>query len=116
MNALFGAPKARKPYDYLVVGAGFAGSVIAERLASQHGARVLLIDRRDHVLIGRRSFCAAAFSTLASRWWSIKGPFFSERGTVLSSLLMLLNYRTVAYFLSRRRTIILLVRLFFRVL
>jgi UDP-galactopyranose mutase len=49
MNALFGAPKARKPYNYLVVGAGFAGSVIAERLASQHGARVLLIDRRDHV-------------------------------------------------------------------
>jgi UDP-galactopyranose mutase len=49
MNALFGAPKGRKPYDYLVVGAGFAGSVIAERLASQHGARVLLIDRRPHV-------------------------------------------------------------------
>ena len=36
-------------YDYLVVGAGFAGSVIAERLASEHGARILLIDRRDHV-------------------------------------------------------------------
>ena len=36
-------------YDYLVVGAGFAGSVIAERLANQHGARVLLIDRRPHV-------------------------------------------------------------------
>jgi UDP-galactopyranose mutase len=36
-------------YDYLIVGAGFAGSVLAERLASQHGARVLLIDRRDHV-------------------------------------------------------------------
>jgi UDP-galactopyranose mutase len=36
-------------YDYLVVGAGFAGSVLAERLASQHGARVLLVDRRDHV-------------------------------------------------------------------
>jgi UDP-galactopyranose mutase len=49
MNALFGAPTGRKPYDYLVVGAGFAGSVIAERLASQHGARVLLIDRRPHV-------------------------------------------------------------------
>jgi UDP-galactopyranose mutase len=49
MNAPFGAPKGRKPYDYLVVGAGFAGSVIAERLASQHGARVLLIDRRPHV-------------------------------------------------------------------
>jgi len=49
MNALLGAPRAGKPYDYLVVGAGFAGSVIAERLASQHGARVLLIDRRPHV-------------------------------------------------------------------
>jgi UDP-galactopyranose mutase len=38
-----------KSYDYLVVGAGFAGSVIAERLASQHDARVLVIDRRPHV-------------------------------------------------------------------
>jgi UDP-galactopyranose mutase len=36
-------------YDYLVVGAGFAGSVLSERLASEHGARVLLIDRRPHV-------------------------------------------------------------------
>ena len=36
-------------YDYLIVGAGFAGSVLAERLASQHGARVLIMDRRDHV-------------------------------------------------------------------
>jgi UDP-galactopyranose mutase len=36
-------------YDYLVVGAGFAGSVIAERLASQHGARVLVIDKRPHI-------------------------------------------------------------------
>lgn len=39
---------ARKKYDYLVVGAGFAGSVLAERLASQHGARVLVIDKRPH--------------------------------------------------------------------
>ena len=36
-------------YDYLIVGAGFAGSVLAERLASQNGARVLLIDRRPHI-------------------------------------------------------------------
>ena len=49
MNALFGAPRPKAPYDYLIVGAGFAGSVLAERLASQHHARVLLIDRRDHV-------------------------------------------------------------------
>ncbi|HEX6374271.1 MAG TPA: UDP-galactopyranose mutase [Allosphingosinicella sp.] len=40
---------ARKAYDYLVVGAGFAGSVIAERLASQHDAHVLVVDRRPHV-------------------------------------------------------------------
>ena len=36
-------------YDYLVVGAGFAGSTIAERLASQLGASVLVIDKRPHV-------------------------------------------------------------------
>jgi UDP-galactopyranose mutase len=36
-------------YDYLVVGAGFAGSVLAERLASQHGARILVIDKRPHI-------------------------------------------------------------------
>jgi len=39
----------RKKYDYLVVGAGFAGSVLAERLASQHDARVLVIDKRPHI-------------------------------------------------------------------
>ncbi|MFN3944632.1 MAG: UDP-galactopyranose mutase [Allosphingosinicella sp.] len=38
-----------RSYDYLVVGAGFAGSVIAERLASQHDARVLVIDKRPHI-------------------------------------------------------------------
>ena len=36
-------------YDYLIVGCGFAGSVLAERLASQHNARILMIDKRDHV-------------------------------------------------------------------
>ncbi len=36
-------------FDFLVVGAGFAGSVIAERLASSFGKTVLLIDRRSHV-------------------------------------------------------------------
>ena len=35
-------------YDYLIVGAGFAGSVTAERLAAQ-GHSVLIIDRRPHV-------------------------------------------------------------------
>jgi UDP-galactopyranose mutase len=39
----------RRHFDYVVVGAGFAGSVMAERLAANGGKRVLLIDRRDHV-------------------------------------------------------------------
>jgi UDP-galactopyranose mutase len=48
MTAALGAPDGRK-YDYLIVGAGFAGSILAERLASQHCARILLIDRRPHI-------------------------------------------------------------------
>lgn len=36
-------------FDYLIVGAGFAGSVLAERLATQADAKVLIIDQRDHI-------------------------------------------------------------------
>lgn len=36
-------------YDFLIVGAGFAGATLAERLATQLNARVLLVDRRDHI-------------------------------------------------------------------
>lgn len=36
-------------YDYLVVGAGFAGSIMAERLAADAGKKVLVIDRRPHI-------------------------------------------------------------------
>ena len=36
-------------FDWLIVGAGFAGSVLAERIASQRGESVLLIDRRPHI-------------------------------------------------------------------
>jgi len=38
-----------KPFDYLIVGAGFAGSVLAERLTTQLGKRVLLVDKRPHI-------------------------------------------------------------------
>jgi len=45
--SIIGGPKGR--YDYLIVGAGFAGSILAERLANEHDASVLLIDRRNHI-------------------------------------------------------------------
>ena len=40
---------AHPPYDVVVAGAGFAGSVIAERMAESSGMRVLVCDTRDHV-------------------------------------------------------------------
>lgn len=33
----------------MVVGAGFAGSVLAERLATQDGYKVLLVEKRPHI-------------------------------------------------------------------
>jgi UDP-galactopyranose mutase len=36
-------------FDYMIVGAGFAGSVIAERLARGSGKNILLVDRRPHI-------------------------------------------------------------------
>jgi len=41
--------EGRVSYDVLVVGAGYAGSIMAERLASQRGLRVLVVDRRPHI-------------------------------------------------------------------
>ncbi len=35
--------------DWIVVGAGFTGATVAERIASVLGERVLVVDRRDHV-------------------------------------------------------------------
>jgi UDP-galactopyranose mutase len=39
----------RQGFDYLIVGAGFAGSVMAERLANEAGMRVLIVDKRPHI-------------------------------------------------------------------
>lgn len=36
-------------FDYLIVGAGFAGSVLAERLANVSEKKVLIVDQRDHI-------------------------------------------------------------------
>ncbi len=39
----------KSSYDYLIVGAGFAGAVLAERLAAGLGKRVLVVDKRSHI-------------------------------------------------------------------
>jgi UDP-galactopyranose mutase len=39
----------QRGFDYLIVGAGFAGSVLAERLARGLGLRVLVVDKRPHI-------------------------------------------------------------------
>lgn len=36
-------------FDYLIVGAGFAGSVLAERIANRLGAKVLIVEKRGHI-------------------------------------------------------------------
>ncbi|RYZ07542.1 MAG: UDP-galactopyranose mutase [Myxococcales bacterium] len=36
-------------FDYMIVGAGFAGSVLAERLAVDLGKKVLLVEKRGHI-------------------------------------------------------------------
>ncbi len=36
-------------FDYLIIGAGFAGATIAERLASHAGKKVLICDKRPHI-------------------------------------------------------------------
>jgi UDP-galactopyranose mutase len=38
-----------KPFDIIVVGAGFAGTILAERFAAEAGKRVLLLERREHI-------------------------------------------------------------------
>lgn len=36
-------------FDYLIVGAGFAGSLLAERLAAGSNKKVLICDKRPHI-------------------------------------------------------------------
>ena len=35
--------------DWIIVGAGFTGATLAERIATQLGQKVLLVERRDHI-------------------------------------------------------------------
>ncbi len=36
-------------FDWLIVGAGFAGATLAERIATQRNEKVLIVDRRPHI-------------------------------------------------------------------
>jgi UDP-galactopyranose mutase len=42
-------PRRSDMFDYLVVGAGFAGATIAERLAAHSGKKILVCDKRPHI-------------------------------------------------------------------
>ncbi len=57
-------------FDYLIVGAGFAGSVLAERLASGSNKKVLICDKRPHIggnaTLGLAVFNKRRASTLRS--------------------------------------------------
>jgi UDP-galactopyranose mutase len=48
-SAVSAAVPGQRGFDYLIVGAGFAGSVLAERLATVLNQRVLIIDKRPHI-------------------------------------------------------------------
>jgi UDP-galactopyranose mutase len=36
-------------FDYIIVGAGFSGGVLAEQLAGRRGAKVLIVEKRRHI-------------------------------------------------------------------
>src|SRR4051794_8477361 len=48
-SAVTAAVPGQRGFDTLIVGAGFAGSVLAERLANVCGQRVLICDKRPHI-------------------------------------------------------------------
>lgn len=77
-------------YDWLIVGAGFAGSVLAERLASQRGDTVLVIDKRDH--IGGNAYdCLDAAGVLVHRY----GPhiFHTNSRAIIDYLSLFTEWR-----------------------
>ncbi len=73
-------------HDWLVVGAGFTGATLAERLATQLDQRVLVVDRRSHIAgnafdgpgpDGQRihHYGAHVFHTASDRVWAYLSQF-----------------------------------------
>src|SRR6202140_894967 len=48
----------------------------------------VIVERREHVLIGRLSDVARAASTLDCKWWSTNGPFLIERAILVPLTLL----------------------------
>lgn len=73
-------------YSWLIVGAGFTGATLAERLASQAGQKVLVIDKRDHIggnafdFVDRNGLCVHRygphiFHTNSQKVWDYLSAF-----------------------------------------
>ncbi len=77
-------------FDYLIVGAGFAGCVLAERLAAGSGQKILLCDRRPH-LGGNAHDCHDAAGILVHKY----GPhiFHTNSPAVFSYLSRFTEWR-----------------------
>ena len=93
--------RSRPPYDYLVAGAGFAGSVLAERLASASGRRVFVCDTRPHVA-GNAYDAPDAAGILVHRY----GPhiFHTNREEIVAYLSRFTAWRPYEHrVLARRR-------------
>jgi UDP-galactopyranose mutase len=77
-------------HDWLVVGAGFTGATLAERLASQLDQRVLVVDRRGHIAGNAfdgpgpdgqpiHHYGAHIFHTVSDRVWRYLSQFTTWR-------------------------------------
>jgi len=77
-------------HDWLVVGAGFTGATLAERIASQFDQRVLVVDRRAHIAgnaydgpgpegQAHHHYGAHIFHTASDRVWSYLSLFTDWR-------------------------------------
>lgn len=61
-------PTVWRHVDFLIVGAGLSGAVLAERLASQMGKRVLVIEKRHHIAGNCFDFYAKDTGILMNRY------------------------------------------------